>query len=160
MIAELIIRRRLRTFVDAFERKDIDAMARMWTDDITIEFPPGLPVSGTWQGIDEVRTLFRTVFLYNARIRMTLHRVAIQHLWSPTGRFTIFTEWDAVEDRHDGDRVCSHVVSVAETRRWRGFHTTGFSGDIPALAEHYADIELPPRQAARPAGAVGDPARA
>lgn len=154
MIPEMLIRRRLRTFLDAMQNKDLETMSRMWTDDICIEFPAGLPMAGTWQGIDEVRSLFKTLFLYNARMRMTLSRVAIEHPWSLTGRCTIFTEWDAVEDRHDGQRVRSHVVSVAETRHWRGCRTVGYFCDVPALAEHYSEIDLPPRTPASPLGAA------
>ena len=153
MIAELVARRRMDAFLRAFERKDFETMARRWADDVVVTFPPGLPMSGEWRGRQEVRALFEAVFAHNARMRLTLHDVAVLHPWSPRGRSTVIALWDAEEEGVDGDLVRTGVVSVAETRWWRGVRSEDYFSDVPAMARHYARMPLPPRRAAAAATA-------
>lgn len=145
MLAERIARRNMAEFLRAFERKDFTAMARFLSDDIVLEFQPGLPMSGRWEGIDEVERFFGAIFDYNTRFDLTLNRTTVRHPWSPRGNCTLITEWEAEEERTDGHRLRSAIISVADTHRWKTVRTRDYFFDVPAVAAHYGDIELPPR---------------
>ncbi|TQM57458.1 nuclear transport factor 2 family protein [Humibacillus xanthopallidus] len=145
MFAEYVVRRRMRRFLDSFEHKDFDQLSQAWAQDVIVEFPEGLPMAGAWHGKEEVRRLFESVFAYNRRFAFTVHHIAVSGAWSPMGRSTVLTEWQAEEERMDGHMLKVRVVSVAESRRWRVVRTRDYFSDVPAMAAHYEHIELPSR---------------
>lgn len=145
MIAEFVVRRRVQAFLDAFQAKDFDALARAWSKDVVLELPLGLPMGGAWEGKEELSWLFEAIFAYNRRLTFTLRHVAVAGAWSPTGRGTVLTEWQAREERLDGQVVEFRVVSVAESRRWQVVRTRDYFSDVPAVAAYYDQIELPRR---------------
>lgn len=155
MIAEMVVRRRMRTFLDAFERKDVDGLSALWADDVVVEFPAGVPMAGTWRGKEEVRGLFEAIFAHNKRLRFTLRHVTVSGAWSPTGRSTVMIEWDAEEERPDGHTLTMRVVSVAESRWWRGVRSRDYFSDVPAVAAYYQDIALPARPSSNVATGIG-----
>lgn len=140
MLAEAITRRRVERFFDAFERKDLDTMMTFFPAGCVLEFDPGLPMSGRWQG-PGIRDLFAAVLAHNATIEITLRDVAVSHAWSPRGRMTGYVTWTVTEVGVDGDRVTTDVVTVSETDRWRVVHSCDHFADLPAMARHYAGFQ-------------------
>lgn len=154
MIAAMLARREMARFLKAFEHKDFDGMAGSWAPDVVMEFPAGLPMAGSWCGKEEVRSLFEAIFDYNEELHFTLRDVAVTHPWSPSGDMTVIALWDYEERSKGGDLATGSVVSTAECHHWKGVHTRDYFFDVPGLAHHYADIELP----ARPGSREGRPA--
>ena len=151
MLADWVWRRQVAKVHAAFEALDADRLVQFWPDDVVIEFQPGTPMAGEWRGQAEVTALFRALFAQNVSLRATLHHVAVQRPWSPTGTCTALVEWSAVERGSDGHTLDVRLVSVAELRHWKTVRTRDFFFDVPGVAAHFATVDLPPRQATAPA---------
>ena len=145
MIAEMITRRRIKGFYEAFQAKDAERIVSYWPEDVVLELPPGLPISGEWRGRGEARRLFQAIFAHNATLEAQLRHIAIERPWSPTGRSRVYCEWFARETGTDGHVVETLVVSVTETRHWRTVRTTDYFANLPGMAEHYASMVVPTR---------------
>lgn len=131
----------------AFEALDAEGFAASWPEDIVVEFPPGTPMAGEWHGKAQATEVMRALFAQNASARTTLHHVALDHPWSPTGTFTVFIEWSAVEVGIDGQVYEGRLISVAEFRHWKQVRARDYFQDVPGLAAHFAKADIPTRRA-------------
>lgn len=156
MIAEMVMRKQQGKFLAALEAMDAERVGRLFPEDAVVEFPAGTPMAGEWRGRAEITAVFAAMFAHNVSISVSDEwYVAALHPWSPTGTMRLYGEWRLTEVGVDGDVWRSGEVVVMEVRHRRIVRVRALFHDLPGLVAHYADMSLPPRQAAPSATSAG-----
>jgi hypothetical protein len=86
MVMTMIVKRILRSGMDALNRGDVDAAMAGWADDALYEFPSDISVGGRLKGKEEIAGWFRRWIEEYPKRKLTMGNLCLQHTLLPIPR--------------------------------------------------------------------------
>jgi ketosteroid isomerase-like protein len=122
----------IREAYTAFQSGDLDAVQRQWTDDIRWHTPGRSPLSGDFEGAQQVLQLFGQLFeLSGGTFRFDLHDVLANDEHA-VGLLTVYAERPGKQPLNDNMTQIFHLRDGKVSEVW------GLQTDLHAVEEFWS----------------------
>jgi ketosteroid isomerase-like protein len=126
MVMTMIVKRMLRSGMDALNRGDVDAAMAGWAEDALYEFPSDISVGGRLKGKEEIAGWFRRWIEEYPKRKLTMGNVCLQHTLLPSPRNVVMVEWSCEETNREGKDFKYNGVTVFEVRNMKSVRSSEY----------------------------------
>lgn len=130
MIGAIFAKKQAKQKFEARNRGDIDAFLEGWAKDVTYIFPGQSELSGTFNGLDQVRSWFPQFRQQFSEIYFELHEVFVSNIWALGATNKIAVHWTAHLRDHNGNLNEGPGVTVVHIRDGKTTFVQDFIFDL------------------------------
>ncbi|MBU0465697.1 MAG: nuclear transport factor 2 family protein [Proteobacteria bacterium] len=116
MIGALIAKYKINHAFDALNRRDFEAFLSDWRDDCTFIYPGNLPVSGKFEGKEEIAKWFRNFLDQFPKLTFTVKNLCVDNVFDFIGTNTVAAHWDINYTNRDGKEIQNSGVTVIKIK--------------------------------------------
>ena len=105
MIGALVAKYQVKQAFKHMGEKNLDKFLQGWHEQATFMYPGELSVSGTYQGLDQIRPWFDYMFQHFKEIEFRVKHICVDNLFDLSGNNLVIASWDVHLLNVQGKRV-------------------------------------------------------
>jgi len=112
MIGAIIAKKKVRSGLEALNRRDVSTFLSAWAEDAVWNYPGDLPVSGRFVGKQAIRGWFENLIQQFPQLQFTVHSVSVSNLFDLAGNNVAAAHWEVDFTNRDGYRLQYDGVAI------------------------------------------------
>lgn len=142
MIGAIIAKRKVRSAMDALNRRDLSGFLADWREDATFIYPGTLSVSGRVEGKKAIEQWFQKFLEQFPKVNFIPKNVSVQNIFALGGTNVVAVEWDVALTNREGKDFQNSGVSIVNIKKGKAILVRDYIFDHEVLKRAWGEDKV------------------